>query len=212
MAEVLNSTANLFVRMYTDFQTVFPESLRILPPLILFTFLIALYAIFVWVFYRFVAQRDLIRLNLKQYNILKHSFGVKVLAIILYIVEFIFVLPFVVFFWFAVFSMLMIILAKAHNLQTILILSASIVTAIRITSYYKEDLARDLAKMVPLTFLGVALLTPGFFDVADTFSKLSQIPVLFQSLVYYAVFIISIEILLRLLFLSVKFKISEEEK
>lgn len=210
MAEAINGTS-LFIESYELFKSFFPANLEIFPPLFLFTFLIALYAIFVWVFYRFIAQRDLLSLNLKRYNALEHSGAVKLLAIVLYTLEFIIILPFLVIFWFAVFASLMIVLSAGHSIQTILLISASIVAGIRLTSYYKEDLARDLAKMIPFTFLGVALLTPGFFNLSSTLSKLSEIPLLFHSLIYYALFIIFIEVILRLIYLSVTYKKTEKE-
>ena len=212
MAEVFNVTSNLFMQIYTDFKAIFPTNLQIFPPLLLVTFLIALYAIFVWVFYRFLAQRDLLSLNLSQYNKLENAIWVKFLAVILYILEFVIILPFMVIFWFAVFSILLIVLAKGHTIGNIMLIAASIVAAIRITAYYKEDLSRDLAKMIPFTFLGVAILTPGFFDMADTLSKLSEIPLVFENLVFFALFIVLIEVLLRLIYLSVTFGRTEEER
>lgn len=178
-----------------------PEEYRLYLNLGIFIVLITLYAIFVWKFYRFLGKRDLLELNLNQYNRTNHPFTSKVFAVLLFIVEYIIVLPIVVFFWFVVIALILIVLAQQQTIHNILLISAVIVGAVRITSYYKEDLARDLAKMFPFTILAVALLTPGFLNLENTLSKLSAATGLFSNILIYLLVIASLEFVLRIFFL-----------
>ena len=76
---------------------IVPEQYRVYVTLGVFIVLISVYAIFVWKFYRFLAKRDLLELNLKQYNNVEHSLLNKMLALGLFIVEYIIILPIVVY-------------------------------------------------------------------------------------------------------------------
>jgi len=192
----------VFTDAYDAMVLSLPESLRVFPPLILFSILIALYGIFVWVFYRFLAKRDLIKLDLKKYNVFEHSAFIKIFATFFYILEFAIILPFVIVFWFTVLSILLLVLAKDQPTTTILLISAAIIGGVRITAYYKEDLSRDMAKMFPFTLLSVAILSPGFFEVSSTIAKLNALPSLFSEILSFAVFLIALEVVLRLFFLA----------
>jgi len=202
MAGVIDTVASVLVNSYTGLVNALPPDYKILPPLAVLTLLIAVYAIFVWIFYRFLARRDLLKIDLSKYNVFEHAGAIKFFAVILYIIEFVIILPFIVIFWFSVLSILLIVLAKEQPVGTILIISAAIVTAVRITSYYKEDLSRDLAKMFPFTLLGIAILTPGFFDIESTLVRVSQIPEIFNNIFLFSLFIIVLEVILRLLYIS----------
>jgi len=43
---------------------IFPDDQKVLFSLIVYTILILMYSIFIWKFYRFLASRDIIQLNL----------------------------------------------------------------------------------------------------------------------------------------------------
>lgn len=209
MVEVINTTVTALTGAYDALTGIFPNSFQQLPGLIIISFLIALYGMFIWVFHRFLAKRDLIKINLNKYNVFEHAGLIKLFAIVFYILEFIIILPFVAVFWFSIFSILLIMFAKDQPVTTAVLISASIIAAIRITAYYKESLALDLAKLFPFTLLGVAILTPGFFNVSTTIDRLSQIPLLLNNLLVYAVFIILIEIILRLTYLISSYFLEE---
>jgi len=53
--------------------------------------------------------------------------------------------------------------------------------------------------MIPLAFLGLALTTPSLFNVDVILGKVSQIPILISSSLDFMLFIIAIEIVLRIL-------------
>ena len=201
--EALNNSLN-------SISSLFPEPYKSYLILGIFILLISIYSIFVWKFYRFLAKRDLLELNLNQYNNSDHPFLKKFFEVLLFIAEYIIILPVVVFFWFFVISIILLLLAKEHSISNILLISATMVGAVRISAYYNEDLSKDLAKLFPLTVLAVAFLTPNFFDLNDTISKISEIPNLFTNIIFYLIAIVILEFVLRIFFLIIPNQDEEE--
>ena len=202
-SETLNNSLN-------SISSLFPEPYKSYLVLGIFILLISIYSIFVWKFYRFLAKRDLLELNLNQYNNSDHPFLKKFFEVLLFIAEYIIILPVVVFFWFFVISIILLLLAKEHSISNILLISATMVGAVRISAYYNEDLSKDLAKLFPLTILAVAFLTPNFFDLNDTISKISEIPNLFTNTIFYLISIVILEFILRIFFLIIPNNDEEE--
>lgn len=165
--------------------------------LIFFTAVIVIYSTFVFYFYRFLAKKNIIELNLNQYNQYQNTFIVKTLAVILFIIEYIILLPALTFFWFATLSILILLLAKGIDVHTVLLIAAALVASVRVTSYLSEDLSKDLAKMLPFTLLAIAITTAGFFNPTDLISRFSEIPSLFANIPIYLVFIVAIELIMR---------------
>lgn len=163
-----------------------------------FTAVIVIYSVFVFYFYRFLAKKNLIELNLNQYNQYNNPAIVKFFAFIFYIIEYIILLPVITFFWFSVLAILILLLSKGIGTATILLISAALVASVRVTSYVSEDLSKDLAKMLPFTLLAIAITTAGFFDINALLSRISEIPSLFSNIPYYLLFIVSVELIMRI--------------
>ena len=181
--------------------------------LLFFTAVIVIYAVFVFYFYRFLAKKNLIELNLNQYNQYQHPAATKFFAALFYIIEYLIFLPILTFFWFAVLSILILLLSKGLEIRTILLISAALVAAVRITSYITEDLSKDLAKMLPFTLLAIAITTAGFFDAGALIARTSEIPSLLSKIPYYLLFIVGIELIMRITeFIQSAFHTSEEEE
>ena len=92
MAGVISSITDLFISSYNSLVAALPPAYKLLPPLAVLTVLIAIYAIFVWVFYRFLAKRDILKINLSKYNVFEHAAAIKFFAVIFYIIEFVIIL------------------------------------------------------------------------------------------------------------------------
>jgi len=182
---------------YMNFFESLPSWTQNFLNLLFWSFLIVLYGIFVWKLYRWIAKKDILELNLSRYNT-STSILAKLFGGIIYFLEYIVILPFVVFLWFAVFTIFLLLLTENLEISTLLFISVTVVAAIRMTAYYKEDLARDLAKMIPLTLLGVAI-TQGLFNFEKFLSQLSLIPQFFSDIWIYLIFIVVVEFFLRVL-------------
>jgi len=87
---------------------------------------------------------------------------------------------------------------ESLSIENLLLISATIVAVIRITSYHKEDLSREIAKFFPFTFLGLSLINPNLFNLDRIFEQIISIPSLFNHVGVYLLFIVLIEILLRI--------------
>lgn len=168
-------------------------------PVSIYVLGMAAYAIFVFKFYRFVAARDIFRLDLAKYQGLSHRAARSVLHLVLYIFKYLIVFPVFAFFWFAVLTLILAFLSKAQTFSETLLIALATVSAIRVTSYYKEDLSRDLAKILPFAVLGVFLIDASFFSVSDSLDTLKEARDYTENILYYLLFLIALEFVLRLL-------------
>ena len=184
--------------MLENLTNLFTGEVNLILTLTFFTTVIIIYSIFAFYFYRFIGRKNIIELNLGQYNRYDNPTIVKIFAIIFYVIEYIILLPILTFFWFAVLAVLILLLSKGTDTNTILLISAALVASVRATSYVSESLSKDLAKMLPFTLLAIAMTTAGFFDIDTLISQVSKIPSLFSNILYYLVFIIAIEFTMRI--------------
>jgi len=197
MLGFLNETLG---NIYTGFSNQIPQSYMPYIVLGFYTVIITIYAIFIWKFYKFLARRNIIQLNLNQYNRTEHPFLNKFLASVFFLVEYVIIVPILVFFWFSILAVFLLLLSKNQDISQVLIISAAIVAATRMTSYYSGDLSKDLAKMFPFTVLAIFLLDPDFFSIEKTIYRFSEIPLLFGNILIFLVFIAILEIIMRSLF------------
>jgi len=193
-----------------------PES-NLIFTLLFFTAIIVIYSVLIFYLYRFLARKNIITLDLNQYNKYEIPSIAKFFAIIFYILEYLIILPLLTFFWFIILAALILLLSEGLKISLILLISASLVASVRTTSYVNEKLSQDLAKMLPFTLLAIAITQPGFFKISLLFSRISEIPTLFADLPYYLLFMLSIEIIMRIIDLignisSFKGELGTEEK
>lgn len=179
--------------------------------ILLFFILIAFYGIFVFFYYRFLAKRDIFELNLKKYNPYEDKTIKSFFSIILFLVEYLLLMPIFVMFWFSIIAVFILILSQQLSINQILLVSASFVGAVRITAYINEDLSRDLAKLFPFTLLAVFLLNPNFFSFSSFLNKISEIPLLLHTIINYVFLIFIVEIILRLLYSIYSYAMKTEE-
>lgn len=198
MVEVLGAFKDAFISIYQDLFKTLPFWAQNFLNLFFWSLLMVVYAIFIWNFYRWIAKKDLIDLNLRKYSNSEHDTIKKFVDWGLYFLEYIIILPFLVFVWFSLFTIFLMLLTENLQINTILIMSVTIITAIRMSSYYKEDLARDLAKLIPLTLLAVAA-TSGLFNFERVVSQFFEIPTYLSHIWTYLLFIILIEFILRVI-------------
>jgi len=215
MVEVINTWAGSLIVAYNDFISMLPGWIQIFINLFLLVLLIVVYSVFVWKFYTFISKKNILSLNLNQYNKTEHAFWSKIITITFYFVEYLLILPVLVFFWFAVFTLFMIFLVEeVIKVHTILLISATVIASIRMAAYYKKPLAEDIAKLFPFMLLATTVLSPLFFQ-EDLFVKIAErlfeLPTFFGEIIIYLGFIIILEAILRFFyFLFSLFGLEEE--
>lgn len=221
MAEMTTGFVEGFVEIYNSFINQLPNWTQQFIGLFLLVILITIYAIFIWKFYRFIGTKNILGLNLNKYNTSKHPIFEKLFAGGFYLLEYLIILPFLIFFWFGIFSLFLIFLTEGLEIGTLLIISAGIIGAIRMTSYipkYGQNLAKEIAKLLPFTLLAISITKPGFFDIQRIIGDLSRLPNLFSNIIIYLLFITLLEVILRIFDFIFSFfgvedipKIEEEE-
>lgn len=100
--------------------------------------------------------------------------------------------------------MILAFLSKEQTFSETLLIALITVSAIRVTAYYNEDLARDLAKILPFAVLSVVLINASFSSVSDSLDRLRVAGDYSETILYYLVFLIALEFVLRLLMGIVK--------
>ncbi len=179
----------------------------------LLALLIALFFIFIWKLYHIISKKNLIELNLRQYNTAKHPGFKKFMGTILYFLEYIIIFPFFVIFWFSAFIIFVILLAKELDFATVLTISTIVIIVIRATAYYKESLSREISKLLPFTLLAVAITEKEFFNFESIFARAAELPLFFENILIYIGVIVAVEVLLRFFdFIFSLFKENEIEK
>jgi hypothetical protein len=200
MVEVFQGLSNVLIEAYNALIAAVPP---VVQQFILFfgiAIFIVVSALLIYVFYQSISKKNLFGLNLNKYNKTKHPFITKLLAGSFYIIEYILLLPFIIFLWFIVFTFFLILLAsEGVEISTLLILAATTIAAIRMISYHNEDLARDVAKLIPLTLLATSLLNPNFFSISRILGQIKTIPGVFHHILTYLLFIIILEMVMRIL-------------
>lgn len=203
----LNSTKEginqIFTNLYYLVATPLPEQYRIFINLTFYTVLIFIFLIFVWKFYKFISKRDILKLNLAKYNWSEHPVWNKFSAAVLYLLEYIIILPFIVFFWFGILALFILLLSPSLELSQILLISAAIVAATRLSAYYNEELSEQLSSLFPFILLSIFLTEPEFFSLTGFLERLNDVPAFFEHILIYLIFIIGLEILMRFLFLVI---------
>ncbi|MEN7981836.1 MAG: hypothetical protein ABFQ65_00110 [Nanoarchaeota archaeon] len=198
---VMTQVSSVFLDAYNSFIEILPLWVQNFISFFLLVLLIVAYSIMVWRFYQFVSKKNPLGLNLNEkYKPNEHSFGTRFVVGLLYFVEYILILPLLIFLIFGIFTLFLIVLSSSEDVSQILIISATVIASIRITAYYNEKLSQEIAKILPFMLLAVAVLNPTTFTqvqyIEKIFNHLINIPNFLSQIWSYLLFIIIIEITL----------------
>ena len=187
-----------------DINDVFPSGLSVdrafdlLSPVAIYILGMAVYAIFVFKYYRFVAARDMFAVDLSKYAASRFRWMRIFLHIVMYVAKYLVLFPFFAFFWFAVLTLILTFLSKDRSFPDVLLMALVTISAIRVTAYYNEDLSRDLAKILPFAVLAIFLIDTSFFAIAESLDMLKGTQDYTENILYYLLFLIAMEFVLRL--------------
>lgn len=158
-----------------------------------------IYIWLIWHFYRFVAHRDIFGKHLSIHHPgitgILEDFILGMFRVGKYGILF----PIVSFLWFGGFVALLFVVAQNQTLEQIALISIGLVGAARMLAYYKEDMAQELAKTIPIVILGVALTEPDFFQINLVLSRLESLPALGATLLPFILYLSALELTLRVL-------------
>ena len=165
--------------------------------LIFYSIGMVVYGIFIWNFYRFLARREMIPLPLTKYQ----TDGKKITSIFGYVIKYVFIFPLVVLVWFVVYSTFLFFMAPDLPRDIVFLVVISLVVTVRISAYYKEDLAKDFAKLIPFALLGIFLTSNIFFTTEQLLDRLDDFIPFIGKIIGFVVYAILVEATLRILFL-----------
>lgn len=164
------------------------------------------YAFFIYNFYHAIAKRDFVNF--------KGSSKSKFVLALLGIVKIFFILPLAVFLSFSVVSILLLLVSDLPT-REIFILSIAIISAVRIAAYYKEELATEIAKTLPIVLLATMLSKPNFLMFSNAIPKLTEAVTGIGGIFSFLAVVLLIELTLRSAYVISSFlreKVEEKEQ
>ena len=117
------------------------DAMDLLSDVALYVVGMAVYAVFVFNFYRFLAAKDMFRVDLSRYEQSRFPLVRRVLHVFFYVLKYIILFPIFAFFWFAVLTLILALLSKERSFADTLLVALATVSAVRMTAYYKEELS-----------------------------------------------------------------------
>jgi hypothetical protein len=190
---------------YVDIPTTQDEVLELLVdfgretyPTLIAIIAIAVYSGFVFMFYRILAKKDLLTLDLSKYA---DDFGGKVkkyLRSVLFVIQYVVVVPVLIAFWTLVLAVILTLLSDSTDHARNALIATSVVGAVRILAYWTEDLSKDVAKMLPFAVLGVYLVSSTSVQWSEFRELLESLPELAKSFFSSLVLLAILETLLRI--------------
>ena len=199
MAPILQNILDLFESPKTLLEQMSIDFTRDISTIDLLSFSLGMvaYGVFIWHFYRLISRREIVSLRLNKYD----TDGRKITSIASYVIKYVIVFPLVITAWFFVYSLFMFFLAPEIKQDFVFLVVISLVVAIRIAVYYKEDLSKDLAKMIPFALLGIFLVNTSLFTLDQFVERLSGFVPFIGKITAFVIFAIGVEAVLRVLFL-----------
>jgi len=188
---------------------------------LLFIIGIAIYSLFVWYFYRFISKRDLFPKLF--YGFSYHHENDNFFKKIGFAAAYFFAFPVVIFVWFIVLAFFVFLIGEDMTFHIAIFVSMAIIGVVRILSYYREDAAKEVAKMIPYAILSFILTSaavyanPNFFTEKSLQSIPTQFTDHFEGIIAAIMMISAFEFSFRIAFiikrrfLPVSDKILEED-
>lgn len=192
-----------------------PLFLKELAPILMYAIAIVIYGIVIWHFYRKYARRDIFGAKYEEGDTSLKARIKNLFSGFSQLIKYIVLFPVISFVWFVVLAISIFVMSQSLSFETVIMVSAAIVTAIRITAYYSEDLSKDIAKLIPFAILGYFITSPTFFDISILMGKLNAVPEFSTKLIVFFVFIVALEWILHTIhwiYWKIKKAMGEEEE
>jgi len=144
---------------------------------------IAIYSLFVWHFYRFISRRDLfpkLFYGISQNQNQENTSKAKTLG---FATAYVITFPIIIFVWFTILAFFVFLIGEDMPFHIAIFVSMAIIGVVRILSYYKEDAAKEVAKMIPYAILSFLLTSAAVYANPNFFTEKSiqTIPIQFMN-------------------------------
>lgn len=158
---------------------------------------IAAYSGFVFMFYRLLAKRDLLTLDLKRYEDSMTGRIRVFFRSLLFVAQYVLLIPILIGFWTVVMATILTLLSDSSDHSRNAMIATSVVGAVRILAYWTEDLSRDVAKMLPFAVLGVFLVGSTSVNFSEFEALYSNLPELADAYLNSLILLSILETVLR---------------
>lgn len=174
---------------------------------------ITLYAMFVGSFYQTLSKKRIFELNIPKPSLFGEEEHVRLWDIIVFMLQYTIAFPIITLVW--TFALTVFLLALSSSSPwDVAILSMSIVASTRICAYYDENIAVDVAKLLPIALLAIVVSNPAVLSYGALIEKLGELIAISYQFLPIFIFLICLEWALRLL-LEIKYMLfgrPDEEK
>lgn len=164
---------------------------------------IAVYSIFVWYFYRFISKRELIPLSY-----FKEKEGkISKIGLLKYTISYVTLFPLIIFVWFVVLGYFVFIVAQEMPMNIAFFISMSVIGVVRIVSYFREDAAKEVAKMIPFAILSLFLTSavvytnPNFVEPDELYQGIKFMTTYPEHILPYVLSVVMFEWAFRVMFI-----------
>ena len=177
----------------------FDMALELIRPAIIFALVLAAYTMTVFYFCRFISRRDVIRFQYAGLrSLVARNTALRVLLFSwIWSVRYGVLFPIVAYGWFIMLTVMLAILYNSREPAQLILISMSVITAVRVTAYLDEDLSRDIARILPFALLGLFIASFSDIEIEATLRLLRESVQEWERLLYYWVYVILQELVLR---------------
>lgn len=123
---------------------------------------IVLFAVFSGTLYQRLARKEIFRPPTHTWE--DGALGEGAGEVLLLVAKYTFGFPLITLVWTAALTLFLIALSRNQALETLIVLPAAMVAAMRICAYLDERIAEDLGKLLPVALLVVAITDPASFS------------------------------------------------
>lgn len=184
------TTQDELLLILRDFSTdTFPTLMAIIA--------IAAYSGFVFMFYRLLAKRDILTLDLKRFEDSMTGRIRVFFRSLLFVAQYVLLIPILIGFWTVVMATILTLLSDSSDHSRNAMIATSVVGAVRILAYWTEDLSRDVAKMLPFAVLGVFLVGSTSVNFSEFEALYSNLPELADAYLNSLILLSILETVLR---------------
>ena len=169
-----------------------------LRPLALFAVGVAIYGFLVFHFYRFLARKEILKLDLSKHNRAGRPLLRKIIAVIFNVVVSLILFPILIFFWFVVMAGLLYLMNNDRPIESVMLAAMGVVAAVRVSAYYNASLATDVAKILPLALLGIMLIDSSLIGLSESTEGILEATIRWETVIYYLAGVVVLEFVLRL--------------
>jgi len=196
--EAINGAGDVVINSYKLVISSLPPFIGNFINLFVIVLFVILYSVCIWKVHKLISKKNVFDLNLNEKFKTREDFTSHLGSAAFYFLEYMIILPIIVFFWFAMFSVFILIFAENLDVNFVMIIAAAVVASVRMVSYYNEGLSKELAKLLPFNLLAASILFgPGSFNIERIWAQIGEIPSLTGNIFSYLGFIVLIEVVLR---------------